>query len=139
YLGVHKPQRLDLAEPYYLKIYEYRKTQPEVFEMMDMEILNGVGRFYLEKGVYKKTITLASEVLQREKLKKNPAHRLFAYQLLADSNEELKNSKEQAKYTLLYAKLNDSLNEAAKRQVSHQFDTLIAKTKEKKDKEYSSR
>lgn len=138
YLGVIKPQRLDLAEPYYLKIYNYKITQPEIFEKLDMPILCGTGRFYLEKHDYKKSIELANEVLRREKYKNNPTYRLFAYMLLADSNEELKNPSEQAQYTLLYAKLNDSMNNAAKKEVGKQFDRLFTAAEAKKDKEYTS-
>lgn len=138
YLGVVQPQRLDLAEPYYLKAYNYKTTQPEIFEKLDLPILCGTGRFYLEKHNYKKSIDLANEVLKREKFKKNPSYRLFAFMLLADSNEELKNSAEQAKYTLLYAKLNDSLNDAAKKETAKEFDRLVAATETKKDKEHTS-
>ncbi|UKB82306.1 helix-turn-helix domain-containing protein [Chryseobacterium sp. MEBOG06] len=138
YLGVAKPQRLDLAEPYYLKIYNYKTTQPDIFEKMDMPILCGTGRFYMEKHDYKKSIELGNEVLRREKYKNNPNYRLFAYMLLADSNEESKNPSEQAKYTLLYAKLKDSLNNAAKKEVGKQFDRLVTATEAKKDKEYIS-
>ncbi|MGC4041392.1 MAG: helix-turn-helix transcriptional regulator [Flavobacterium sp.] len=134
YLGVLKPARLDLAEPYYLKIYEYKTSHPDIFEENDMPILCGTGRFYLEKGIYKKTVELANEVLKREKDKKNPTYRMFAYQLLADSNEELKNSPLQAKYTLLYAKLSDSLNSIAKKEVGKEFDRIVTK----KENEHNS-
>lgn len=134
YLGVIKPARLDLAEPYYLNVYEYKTTKPDIFEANDMPILCGTGRFYLEKGNYKKTIVLANEVLQRERNKKNATYKLFAYQLLADSNEGLKNSPEQAKFTLLYAKLGDSINNTAKKEVGKEFNRLVTK----KDNEYTS-
>ncbi|WP_131724302.1 helix-turn-helix domain-containing protein [Chryseobacterium indologenes] len=138
YLGVVKPQRLDLAEPYYLKAYNYKTTQPDIFEKLDMPILCGTGRFYLEKHDYKRSIELANEVLRREKYKKNPSYRLYAFQLLADSNEGLKNSSEQARYTLLYARLNDSLNTAAKKEVGKQLDRLVTAAETKKDKEHTS-
>lgn len=138
YLGVVKPQRLDLAESYYLKAYNYKTTQPDIFEKLDMPILCGTGRFYLEKHDYKKSIELANEVLRREKYKNNPTYRLFAYMLLADSNEELKHPSEQAKYTLLYAKLKDSLNNAAKKEVGKQFDRLVTEVEAKTNKEYIS-
>lgn len=138
YLGVVQPQRLDLAEPYYLKAYNYKTTQPDIFEKLDLPILCGTGRFYLEKHEYKKSVELANEVLKREKYKENPSYRLFAYMLLADSNEELKNSTEQAKYTLLYAKLNDSLNDAAKKEAGKEFDRLVTAAEIKKDKEHTS-
>ncbi|GAA5091054.1 hypothetical protein GCM10023210_17940 [Chryseobacterium ginsengisoli] len=138
YLGVVKPMRLDLAEPYYLGVYSYKTSQPIVFENNAMNILKGVGRFYLEKGDYHKTIEMANEILVREKQNRNPTHRLFGFQLLADSNEELKNSKEQAKYTLLYAKLNDSLNLIAKKEVGKEVDQLITTVKKEKDNEHNS-
>ncbi|MDR2235394.1 MAG: helix-turn-helix domain-containing protein [Chryseobacterium sp.] len=138
YLGVIQPQRLDLAEPHYLEAYNYKTTQPEIFEKLDMPILCGTGRFYLEKHDYKKSIELANEVVRREKYKKNPTYRLYAYMLLADSNEELKNPSEQARYTLLYAKLKDSLNNAAKKEVGQQVDRLVTAAEAKKDKEYTS-
>lgn len=138
YLGVVKPQRLDLAEPYYLKAYNYKTTQPDIFEKLDKPILCGTGRFYLEKHDYKRSIELANEVLRREKYKKNPSYRLYAFQLLADSNEGLKNSSEQARYTLLYARLKDSLNTAAKKEVGKQLDRLVTAAETKKDKEHTS-
>ncbi|MDV7695478.1 helix-turn-helix domain-containing protein [Chryseobacterium soli] len=138
YLGVVKPQRLDLAESYYLKAYNYKTIQPDIFEKLDMPILCGTGRFYLEKHDCKKSIELANEVLRREKYKNNPTYRLFAYMLLADSNEELKHPSDQAKYTLLYAKLNDSLNNAAKKEVGKQFDRLVTEAEAKKNKEHTS-
>lgn len=125
YLGVVKPARLDLAEPYFLSIYEYKTTQPDIFKINELPILCGTGRFYLEKKAYAKSIALANEVLQKEKIKKNTVYRSYAYQLLADCNEEMGNAKEQAKYTLLYAKLNDSLNNAAKKEVSKEFDRIV--------------
>lgn len=138
YLGVVQPQQLDHAEYYYLKAYNYKTTQPDIFEKLDMPILCGTGRFYLEKHDYKKSIDLAQEVLQREKYKKNPTYRLFAYQLLADSNEELKKPAEQAKYTLLYAKLKDSLNSAAKKEVNKEFVRLVTEVETTKNKEHLS-
>lgn len=70
YLGVAQPQRLDLAELYYMKVYDYRNTHPEIFESIDMPILCGVGRFYMEKGEYEKSIEIANKILQIEKRKK---------------------------------------------------------------------
>src|SRR5690606_12622196 len=132
YLGVAQPQRLDLAEPYYLKVYNYKTTQPEIFEELDMPILCGTGRFYLEKGDFEKSLNLAQEVLKIEKRKKNPTYRHYAYMLMADSYEGLNNPGEQAKYTKLYATLNDSLNKAAKQETGQQFDRLVNnKEKEK--------
>lgn len=138
YLGVANPQRLDLAEPYYLKVYNYRTTNPDVFKSNDMPILCGVGRFYMVKGEFEKSIEIANEVLQIEKRKKNPTYRHFAYMLLEDSYEGLNNPVEQLKYTTLYMELSDSLNKAAKKEVSKQFDKLVTKAEAKKEKEYSS-
>lgn len=138
YVGVVQPMRLDLAEPYYMGAYAYRTTHPEIFEKSAMEILKGVGRFYLEKKEFQKCIEMANEVIAREKINKNPVHRLYGFQLLADSNEELKNSKEQAKYTLMYAKLLDSLNQVAKKEVGKEVDQLITKAKKEKDNEHNS-
>ncbi|HLV24003.1 MAG TPA: helix-turn-helix transcriptional regulator [Moheibacter sp.] len=131
YLGVAQPQRLDLAEPYYQKVYNYKNTQPEIFNQLDMPILCGTGRFYLEKGNYSKSLELAEEVLTREKNKKNPTYRHYAYMLMADSFEGLNKPKEQAKYIKLYATLNDSLNKAVQQKTGQQFDRLV----EKKEKE----
>jgi len=138
YLGVAQPQRLDLAEPYYMKVYNYRTTQPDIFEYHDMPILCGVGRFYMEKGEYEKSIKIANEVLQREKRKKNPTYRYFAYVLLDESYGGLNNPVEQVKYTKLHAALTDSLNKAAKQEVNQQFGKLVTNVEAKKEKEYSS-
>lgn len=88
YLKVHQPSRPDLAEPYFMEVYNYRTTRPEVFEVYDMPILCGVGEFYLSKGDYKKSVELFNEVLQREKHKKNPTYRSYAYYALADTYEK---------------------------------------------------
>lgn len=138
YVGVIKPMRLDLAEPYFLKAYSYRTTNPQIFELNAMDILKGIGHFYLEKKEYSKCIEMANEVIAREKKSKNPVHRLYGFQLLADANEELKNSKEQAKYTLLYAKLNDSLNQVAKKEVGREVNQIITNIKKEKDEEHNS-
>lgn len=138
YLGVAQPQRLDLAEPYYLKVYNYRITKPDIFKSNDMAILCGVGRFYMVKGEYKKSIEIANEILQLEKRKKNTTYRQFAYMLLEDSYEGLNNPVEQIKYTTLLMELNDSLNKAAKKEVSKQFDRLVTDVEVKKEKEYTS-
>lgn len=138
YLKVHQPSRPDLAEPYFMEIYNYRTTRPEVFEVYDMPILCGVGEFYLFKGDYKKSVELFNEVLQREKHKKNPTYRSYAYSALADTYEKMKEPIEQVKYIKLHAALNDSLNKAAKKEVNHQFNKLVTKAEKKKQKEYSS-
>ena len=138
YLGVLKPQRLDLAEPYYLKVYNYKNTNPDIFEKEGMPILCGIGRFYLEKGDYKKSIEIANEVLEKEKTKKNPAFRHFAYMLIADSNEKLKYPEEQAKYMKLYVTLNDSLSRATNNEINKQFEKLITDAEKKKDEEHNA-
>lgn len=126
YLGVLQPPRIDLAEPFYLKVYDYKTTKPDIFEINDLPILCGTGRFFMEKGEYEKSIELANEVLQREKIKKNPSYRLYAYQLIAECYANMGKSAEQAEYTLLYAQLNDSLSNAAKNEVSKEFNRLVS-------------
>lgn len=131
YTSVQKPPRLDLAEPYFLEVYSYKTTYPDVFEELDMPILCGVGNFYLAKEDYQKSIKLMTEVLEREKRKKNPTYRSYAYSNLAEAYERLKNPKEQAKYTKLYATLNDSLNKVTKKEVNQQFEKLVMDAEKK--------
>lgn len=138
YLGVANPQRLDLAEPFYLNTYNLKNTEPEIFEKQDMPILCGVGRFYYEKGNYEKAIELLNEVIRIEKIKKNPSFRLYAYTLIGDAYGSLKNTAEQAKYTKLYANLNDSINKEAQKEVNQQFEKLVTNAEKKKDEEHSS-
>ncbi|MGX5685309.1 helix-turn-helix domain-containing protein [Chryseobacterium cucumeris] len=133
-----KPQRLDLAEPYFMDAYNYKTTNPDIFEELDLPILCGLADFYFYKRDYNKSIEFSNEVLQREKTKKNYTYKSYAYSVLADAYEGLGNSKEQAKYAKLYAALNDSINLASKKEVSQQFDKLITNAETKKDKEYSS-
>lgn len=135
---VLRPNQLDLAEPYFMDAYNYKATRPDVFEELDMPILCGVADFYFYKEDYKKSLELLNEVLQREKRKSNPFYRSYAYSVLTDVYEGLGNSKEQAKYAKLYAALNDSINLAAKKEVSQQFDKLVTNAEVKKEKEYSS-
>lgn len=138
YVGVHEPQRLDLAEPYFLKAYEYKNTHPEIFDELDMPILCGLGNFYVKKSEFDKSIEIANEVLDIEKHKKNTTYRSYAYLLLADAYGGLGKLEEQVKYTKLDAELNDSLNRAAKKEASQEFDRLVQITKETKDKEHFS-
>lgn len=138
YLGVANPQRLDLAEPFYLNTYNLKNTEPEIFEKQDMPILCGVGRFYYEKGNYEKAIELLNETIRIEKTKKNPSIRLYAYSLIGDAFGGLKNTAEQAKYTKLYANLNDSINKEAQKEVNQQFDELITDAEKRKDEEHNS-
>lgn len=138
YLGVLKPKRLDLAEPFYLKVYDYRNTHPNIFKIQNIPILCGVGRFYYEKRNYKKAIELLTEVLRIETDKKNSAYRLYAYSVIADSYEGLKNHEEQVKYMKLYVALNDSLIKVSKKEVNQQFEKLVTDAEKNKDEEHNS-
>lgn len=132
------PQRLDLAAPYFMDIYNYRTTHPDVFEELNLPILCGVGNFYLAKMNYEEALKLFNEVLVIEKNKNNLTYRSYAYFALADTYEGLHNASEQAKYSKLYAALNDSINKAAKKEVGQQFEKLVTEAEKKKDNEHSS-
>lgn len=129
YTGVQTPPRLDLAEPYYLKSLGYQKTHPEIFKNSDMDVLNSAGRFYVEKGNYRKAIELAQEVLKLEKNKKNPRERMIAYANLANSYEELKDVALQAQYTNLYSYLSDSLNLAVQKSLDKSSKQIVSAEK----------
>ncbi|WP_165585085.1 helix-turn-helix transcriptional regulator [Chryseobacterium sp. FH2] len=131
YTGVHTPPRLDLAEPYYLKALEYQKAHPEISKKTKMQGLNFAGRFYVEKGNYKKATELSQEVLELEKNNKNPRERMIAYMNLANSYEELKDTALQAKYTSLFSYLNDSLNMTAKLSVNKGSQQIMSVEKNK--------
>ncbi|KMQ69182.1 hypothetical protein ACM39_03485 [Chryseobacterium sp. FH2] len=126
YTGIHTPPRLDLAEPYYLKALGYQKTHPEVFKISDIQVLSSAGRFYVEKGDYKKAIELSQGALELEKKKKNPRERMIAYANLANAYEKLKDVAQQAKYTGLYAGLSDSLSVVAKKSLDNSSQQLVS-------------
>jgi len=131
YTGVHTPQRLDLAEEYYMEALKYRKIHPKAFEHSDLAVLNSLGRFYVEKGEYGQSIEFAKEVLNLEKKKNNPQARLIGYMNLTNSYEEMKNEDLRVKYLKLYTELSDSLNMAAKKSVNKSVGQIVSAEKYK--------
>jgi tetratricopeptide (TPR) repeat protein len=56
---------------YYIRNNEYQTAYPEIFKISDMQGLGSAGRFYMEKGDYKKAIELSQKVLNRKKEKES--------------------------------------------------------------------
>ncbi|MBB4807700.1 AraC-like DNA-binding protein [Chryseobacterium defluvii] len=135
YTGIHQPQRLDLAEPYYLKALTYRKSHPDIFSLSDLSVLGSVGRFYLEKGDYKQAIQFATETLEIEKSKKSLMARLTAYMVLANSYEELNDQALTVRYTKLYSGLSDTINAESEKTVEKRFQNVISTAKKENKKQ----
>lgn len=134
YTSVLVPQRLDLAEPYYMKAYEFRKKDTEIFKIYDLSLLTALATFYVEKGEYGKAIELSNEALEIEKRKKKPEDRILSFMNLANAYGKLKKTGLQLQYTNAYNQLSDSLNEVEKK--AH--EQLVAQTVSETDTKYES-
>ncbi|MPS73474.1 MAG: AraC family transcriptional regulator [Chryseobacterium sp.] len=135
YAGVHKPQRLDLAEQYLkksLSIINNRKFTK--IKINKIPILNALGRFYVEQEKYSNAIEHAYEVLKLEKKQKSPNDRMVAYMVLTNSYEGLNRKDSLIKYMALYTNISDSITHFK----SQGSNNLIKKTNIKREENYNS-
>jgi len=135
YTSVLVPPRLDLAESYYMKAYEFRKKDPEVFKIYDLSLLTALATFYIEKGEYEKAIELSHEALAIEKREKKPDDRILSFMNLANAYEKLKKTDLQLYYTNEYNRLSDSLNELEKK--TH--EQLVKQTVNEENTKYQTK
>jgi len=131
YTSVVVPQRLDLAESYYMKAYGFRETHPEIFEIYDLSLLTALATFYVEKGEYDKAVKLSYEALEIEKKEKKPDDRILSFMNLANAYGKLKKTELQLHYTNAYNKLSDSLNEVEKKAHKQLVAQSISETNSK--------
>lgn len=133
YAGVHKPQRLDLAEQYLQRsLSTINKRKFTKIKINKIPILNALGRFYVEYNKYDRAIDHANEVIELEKKQKSPDERMVAYMILTNSYEGLKKKDSIIKYMSLYTNLTDSLAHLKRMNA----DSLIKKVNSEKEKKH---
>lgn len=120
-----KNPRIDLAEKYFQRALQYSVTHPQYFKLCDIEVYESLGWFYFTKKEYQKSIDFCMKVLELEKVKKKPEHRLGAYEGIKDAYSALGNSAEELKYLKLYTDLSDSIKNAQKITVINQSKNKI--------------
>lgn len=132
YINQHKPQRVDLAEKYFLDaIAIYNNNKYKLMAINRVLLSNSFGRFYHAKKDYSNTIKYATNALELEKKANSPYMRKEAYEMLANSYLE-KNSKDLSKkYMELYINLNDSLNAAENASIEAPVDRIVSQEKKK--------
>ncbi len=110
YANTSKPQKPDIAEPYYLLAYAFKKSDPYVFRDFDLPLLNSMAGFYQQKKEYEKAVRFALEALEIEKEEKRPDERIKSFTVLSKAYEKLHEPQLQLEYTNKYSRLSDSLN-----------------------------
>jgi len=136
YSNTSKPQRPDLAEPYYLKAYDFNRIDPYVFKDFDLPLLNSMAGFYVKTGEYEKAVWFANEALAVEKEEKRPDERIKSFTALATAYEKLHKADLQLKYTNRYSLLSDSLNLVEKKTHEQQLKQAIKKADRKNKEEW---
>lgn len=138
YTGIYKPQRLDLAEIFYLKALSFKDTQSKLFKKHDQKIYNSLGRFYNIKKEYSKAIEYAEKALDSEKKSKDPNARRLSYGILSDAYEGILNKEKNLEYLKLYTYITDSLHEAGKSSVSIPLNQTVLENEQKNIKKINS-
>lgn len=114
YAGVHKPQRLDLAEQYLTEslaiIQKHRSDEPKD-RNNELTLLTSLGRISLERKEYNEAISYAQKALWLERKIKSTHSRQLAYSILTDAYKEKGNKDSINKYLTNYSNLTDSLNQ----------------------------
>lgn len=134
YTGIHQPQRLDLAEKFYMKALSFKDTNPQLFKVNETKVYNSLGRFYNAKKEYKSAILYAERALSTEKNSKDPNSRRLSYGVLSEAYEGIFNKEKNLKYLKLYTYINDSLQKAEKSSITIPLEQTIRENQKKSDK-----
>lgn len=132
YINQHKPQRVDLAEKYFLDaiaIYDNKKYK--LMAINRVLLSNSFGRFFQAKKDYDNTIKYATNALELEKKANSPYMRKEAYEMLANSYLEIDNKNLSKKYMQLYTHINDSIDASQNASIDAPVNHIITQEKNK--------
>lgn len=132
YINQHKPQRVDLAEKYFLDaiaIYDNKKYK--LMAINRVLLSNSFGRFFQAKKDYDNTIKYATNALELEKKANSPYMRKEAYEMLANSYLEIDNKNLSKKYMQLYTHINDSIDASQNASIEAPVNQIVLQEKKK--------
>jgi AraC-like DNA-binding protein len=132
YINQHKPQRVDLAEKYFMDaiaIYDNKKYK--LMAINRVLLSNSFGRFFQAKKDYNNTIKYATNALELERKANSPYMRKESYEMLADSYLELDNKALSKKYMQLYTSINDSITAAQNASIEAPVNQIVSQEKKK--------
>lgn len=132
YINQHKPQRVDLAEKYFLDaiaIYDNKKYK--LMAINRVLLSNSFGRFFQAKKDYNNTIKYATNALELEKKANSPYMRKESFEMLANSYLEIDNKNLSKKYMQLYTHINDSINAAQNASIEAPVNQIVSQEKNK--------
>lgn len=138
YTGIHQPQRLDLAENFYMKALAFKDSSPQLFKANETKIYNSLGRFYIAKKEYQSAIQYAAKALNAEKKSKDPYSRRLSYGVLSEAYEGMYNKEKNLHYLKLYTYITDSLQKAEKSSTAIPLDQTLQENHKKNNKKINS-
>ncbi|RWW96756.1 helix-turn-helix domain-containing protein [Flavobacterium cerinum] len=132
YINQHEPQRIDLAERYFLDaIAIYNNKKYKLMAINRVLLSNSFGRFYHAKKDYSNTIKYATNALELEKKANSPYMRQEAYEMLLDSYLEIGDKSMSKKYMQLFTNINDSINAVENARIEAPVDRIVSQEKKK--------
>lgn len=132
YINQHEPQRIDLAEEYFLNaIAIYNNKKYKLMGVNRVLLSNSFGRFYYTKKDYNEAIKYATAALELEKNATSPYMRLESFEMLANSYLEINNKGLSKKYMKMYTNISDSIRAAEAANIEAPVNRILSQEKEK--------
>lgn len=126
YTYFHEPQDLNKASPFFLFAQRQMNQYKNPPDELQVDVLHSLGRFYMQKKEYERSISFIKKALKTNEKVKNVKTKLYLYKDLKTVYDSLHDLEMENKYLKLYSALNDSIRENEKKSIVVKTELQIA-------------